>query len=42
MAVLVTSGMGYGEWLRFVSPVWAALMVLGAAATMVALAAGLS
>ena len=42
MAVLAAAGVRFEDWLRFVLPLWAALIVLGGGAVLVALAIGLT
>jgi uncharacterized ion transporter superfamily protein YfcC len=42
MAVLAAAGVRYEDWLRFVAPLYAGLMALGAAAIAVAIGVGLS
>lgn len=42
MAMLAAAGVRYDEWLRFVLPVWAALMILAAGGLALAVAIGLS
>ena len=41
MAILASAGVGYGRWLKFVVPVYAALAVLGIVSIFIAMAIGL-
>jgi uncharacterized ion transporter superfamily protein YfcC len=41
MAVTAAAGVKYGDWLEFAVPLFAALLALGAAAIVVAIAVGL-